>query len=734
MAKATPVIAAFNAGEWSPLLDGRVDLQGYSASGSAVENFIPTVQGPLIRRGGTRFVAEVEDSAERSWLVPFIRSRSVAYVIEFGDEICRFYTDRAQVVSGTPYEIVSPYTAAELVNSQGEFMLDFVQSADVLYITSRNGDRNIRKLSRTSSTSWAFSTLQPDDGPFAELNATSATIYASAATGAGITLTASTSVFTANDVGSLIRLEQENLATDAWVTGTGYTAGDFVRSEGHEYEAANSATSGTSIPVHTYGKVSDGGVEWTYRSSGYGVARITAQGGTTATATVLKRFPESVVGSGNPTTLWRFGAWSLRNGLPETVSFFNERLCFGRGQSVFMSEVANFESFSPDRAGEILPESAVTVTIQSAEVNDIMALVETKGALGVHTEGGEAQIGSLTDSEPFGPGNIRVSVSSAYGSRPVKPVRVGEATLFLQASGKKVRETVFDIQVDNLVSRDMTVRAEHITAPRVTAMARQEEPHQLVWMVRSDGQLVCLTYDRTQEVRGWARHIIGGDAVVESAAVIPSPDGTRDDLWLIARRTIDGGTVRYVEYVTGGHEGDLEDATFLDCSLTYDGSAATTISGLDHLEGETVCVLADGATHPDATVSGGEITLARSASVVQVGYCPPCVWGSNRLEAGASDGTAQTKTKRITDVAFRVFETLGGSAGPSRTETDDIPDLNYRWAGTGMGSGPDAFTGDALVEWPAGYETDGRIWYVNATAFPVTLIAAVPQVVTQEAR
>lgn len=740
MAKATPIITAFNGGEWSPLLDGRTDLQGYTASATTIENFLCTVQGPLVRRGGTRFVEEVEDSANRSWLVPFVRSRSVAYVIEFADSVCRFYFNRAHVIDGgSAYELASPYSAASLVNEAGEFNLDIVQSGDVLYITHRSGEYSPRRLTRTSSTSWVFSTMTPGSGPFSDLNSTSTTVYSDAATGT-VTLTASSSIFTADDVGGLFRIEQQTITTNAWKASTGYTAGDYVRSEGREYLATTTGTSGTTIPTHTNGVVSDGGVEWRYTSAGYGVARITAQSGTTATATVIRRFPQTVVGSGNASELWRFGAWSDRNGYPETVSFFNERLCFGMGQRIDMSEVAAYSSFAPDTAGEILPTSAVSITIQSSQTNDIASLVEGPDLV-VNTGGGEFTIGALTSSEAFGPGNIKVTPASAYGSRSIRALRVGEAVLFVQASARKVREAIFDIQVNNLVARDLTVRSEHITAPSVVSMVRQEEPFQLVWFVRSDGQLCCLTYDRTQEVRGWSRQVIGGafnggSAVVESAAVIPSPDGSRDDLWLIVKRTVNGATVRYIEYVTAAIEAGqgAEESFYVDCGLTYDGAAATVISGLDHLEGETVNILADGATHPQRTVSGGAITLDRATEVAQIGLPQVAIWGSSRTDAGASDGSAQTKTKRITDVSFRVLNTLGGSAGPSLSNMDAIPGLMYRSAATPMDSGPGLVTGDVTLDWPGGYETDGRIYYRNADPLPVTLVAAVAQVVTQEAR
>ncbi len=816
MAKATPIIGALNAGEWSPLLEGRTDLQGYGASCHKLENFIPLVQGPAERRGGTMHVRAVKDMSDRTWLVPFKRSLTTSYQIEFGDQYCRFYFDRSPVLTGSgssitgatqanpivitsashpyvngddvfisgvggmteingrwfkvankatntfelttiygdnvdgtgytaytsggtidkPYEIASPYTAANLVNAEGEFNLDYVQSADVLYITDRAGAIAPRKLSRTSATSWSFSTLEPDTGPFEDINATSTTMYVSAATGVGITITASSSVFTADHVGAIVRIDQQIVTSTApWEASKAYSAGAFVRSNGKEYEAANSATSGTSAPGHTSGTVSDGAVNWIYRSPGYGIARITAQAGTSATADVLTRFPQTLVGSGNASEIWRFGAWSDAAGYPETVTFFRERLCFGQGQRLDMSASADFENFSPDSFGEVLPDSAVSVTMQSSEVNDITALAEGD-TLVVFTEGAEFTVDSLTTSEPFGPNNVKVARQSGYGARPGRPSRVGEAVLFIQGSGRKARELTYDIQVDNLVARDMTIRAEHIAYPRLTQMARQEEPYQVNWFVRSDGVLVVFTYDNTQEVRGWARQTIGGSGEVECVSVIPAPDGSRDDVWLIVKRTINGQTARFVEYVTPAFQtgDDLDDATYFDSGLTYDSTAATVIYGLDHLEGETVKILADGTSHPDKAVSAGTVTLDRSASTVQIGFVAPCIYASHRSDAGARDGTSQAKTKRITDVAFRVLNTLGGQAGPSLTVLDDIPDLTYRAPATPMDGGPGVYTGDAFMSWPGGYETDGRIWYYNASGFPATLVAVVPQVHTQEQR
>ena len=816
MAKTSPILNALNAGEWSPLLAGRTDIQGYTASASVLENFIPKIQGPITRRGGLGFVRAVKNSVNRTWLVPFVKSRTTAYQVEFGDLYCRFYYQKSAVVTGSPsgitgataaspvvitsaghpfsdgddifvydvtgmvelnnrwfkvansaantyelttihgdnvdgtgyttyagggqadepYEIVSPYSAAALASSDGELNIDFVQTGDVIYITDRAGVLAPRKLSRTSTTSWAFATVDPDTGPWLDINATTTSMYVSGATGT-ITVTASTSVFTASDIGSLIRIDQEEItASLPWKTGTAYNSGDFVRSEGKEYEATNSATSGTTIPSHTSGTVSDGAVTWIYRSPGYGIARITAQAGTTATATVLTRFPQTTIGSGNVSTLWRKGAWSIANGYPTCVTFFRERLCFGHGQDVYASVAASFEDFSIDNFGEVLAESSIRVTVQSSEANEIVGLSEGS-VLIITTVGAEFTLDAPATSEPFGPNNVRVANQTSYGAKAIRPIRVGPSSVFVQASGRKVRATSWDDYVKNLTAPDMTVRASHIALPRITAMTMQEEPHQTIWSVRSDGVLLSFAFDQSQDVRAWARHPVAGTAaVVESVSVIPSTTGDRDDLWVIVSRTINGGTYRYIEvmnpeYLTGDAQ---EDAKYADALLTYDGTAATTVYGLDHLEGETVGVLADGAGSPNLVVANGEITAGTAASVMQIGLRYSSKYASNNIDADAEDGTGQGKTKRITDCAFRVLESLGGRGGPNEANLDDIPDLTYRAPGTPMGSPPSLFTGDALLSWPGGYETDAKMWYVNDSMFPATVLAVLPQVKVQEKR
>lgn len=743
MPKASPIQSSFNAGEFSPEIDGRVDIAKYASACSRMENFFPMVQGPARRRGGTYFVAEVKASANQTWLARFEFNTTQAYVLEFGNLYVRFYTDNGVLESApsVPLEVATPWTSADMVNSDGGFALQMVQSGDVLYIC--HPSYAPRKLSRTGATSWTLSTVEPTGGPFDDYDPDqTTTVYASAATGA-VTLTASAATFASSDVGRLIYLEQKKAnSIKAWETNKSITAGDLRRSDGKTYEALNTATTGNVKPTHTVGAVYDGdtGVQWEFRDPGYGWARITAfSSSTVVSATVLSRLPSETVGSGNATTRWAFGSWGSVPGYPSHVTFFRNRLAFARARDrkLWFSVAGDYEDFRDrDEGGLVTADMAVTLTVESDDSNQIQYMIPA-AALIIGTAGGEHSCLEQTDADPFGPANAKIVKSSDFGSRGVQPVRVGTSILFMQRSGRKLREISYDALQDGYKSLDMSVLAGHIVpaGKSIVQMAYQKEPHSIVWMARSDGLLVGLTFNREQyqdpPFGGWHRHPIGGDGVVESIVTVPSPDNDRDDVWMIVRRTINGVSKRYVERMVAEIEsGDNQaDAFYVDCGLTYSGVPATTISGLGHLEGEVVDILADGATHPQRTVASGAITLQLAAAKVHVGLPCPAKLATMRINAGSADGTAQGKTKRLHQVKIRLLETLGGKLGPSETSLDEIM---FRSSGDPMDAPPPLFTGDKAVPWRGGYETDGFIWYVNDQPLPATVIAIMPSVVTQD--
>jgi hypothetical protein len=337
---------------------------------------------------------------------------------------------------------------------------------------------------------------------------------------------------------------------------------------------------------------------------------------------------------------------------------------------------------------------------------------------------------------------VSAKQSTRYGSSNVAAVQIGKAVAFVQRSGRKVRELAYFFDVDGFRSPELTTIAEHIHGgSSIKELAYQKEPQSVLWAPRNDGVLLGMTYEREFDTLkvGWHRHALGGHAdsgdtvhaLVESAAVTPSADGSREELWLVVRRHINGGTKRYVEYMTKFfEEADAqEDAFFVDCGLTYDSSSTSTISGLFHLEGESVTILADGAVQPNKTVANGKITLELAASVVQVGFSYNSDAKTLRFEAGAADGTALGKKRRTHRIAFLVRRLLGFKFG---YDSSSLNTHTFFEAGDDLNEAVTLFSGVIKDTTEQDYDFDNQIFWRQDQPLPGVVLAVAPQLHTQD--
>ena len=599
MAKASPLITSFNAGEFSPLMAGRPDIKFWGNACRKMRNFLPTIQGPARKRPGTYWVAETKTSSQRSWLWEFEYNTTLSYVMEIGNLYIRFFAGHGPV--GAPFEVTTPYATADLTRSDGMFALRFVQTGDVQYIVHR--DFKQRKLTRTGPATFTLSELTARGGPFKHIDPSQTiTVVASANTGV-VSLTASSSIFLAGHVGALFKLEQRNLDTIAqWEAGKTIAINDVRRSDGKNYLAKTAGTTGSIRPIHSRGTVTDGnaGIQWEFLDKGEGYGIITSvTSGTLAAMSVVERIPDGATAL-NTTTRWAFGAWSDVDGWPDATTIYAERLVMARGTEVWLSVAGDYENFAAkDSGGLVTADMAMSLDITSDKTNDIEWLAPTDNALLVGTSGDEHAITPVTDSEPFGPDNVRSRKQSEFGSRHAPITRVGNGILFVQQSGRKLRDMQYTIDRDGWKSPDATVLSEHITRSGIVDTAFVQEPDSVLWCVLGNGSLVGYTIDRDQEVRGWHPHRIGGYsdaaqsqfAVVESVASKPTPAGDQNELWMIVRRFINGVTVRHVEYMVPHHtKGDDPDrAHYVDCGLTLNATRAAilTVDPTAQIEGGT---------------------------------------------------------------------------------------------------------------------------------------------------
>jgi hypothetical protein len=456
---------------------------------------------------------------------------------------------------------------------------------------------------------------------------------------------------------------------------------------------------------------------------------------------------ESSFKSATASTDWRLGIWSPRTGFPRTATFFQDRLSFAGGLDalprVDFSKSGDYPNFAPTGIdGTVSDASAIGVSITGSDVQDVSWLASQEKALLVGTPGGVTRLGPATESAAMSPTNIAARPFSVYGSSTIEPVKAGRSTVYSQRGGRALRAVGYDLLVDGFSTDDLSLGAQHIAEIGLGQMAYQTYPNGQMWVVGADGTLVGITYShpnsKDQPVPGWQRHILGGafggsTAVVESVAVIPSPDGTSEDVWLVVKRTIDGATVRYIEWMKAPYEDGsvLEDKYFVDCGTTYTGASTTTISGLDYLEGQVVKIVIGGATHPDKTVTSGAVTLdyASGGDKVHVGLGYVARGKHLRFDAGAQDGTSVGKTQRAHRVNFDLFETVNLKIGRSFDELYAMP---FRDSTMPAGDPITPFTGIKSWNWPGGYSMDERICWQHDDPLPFTLRAVAPQINTQD--
>jgi len=924
MPRTTAALNSFVSGEFSAKLDGRTDFEKYASGCKTLENMLVHPQGAAARRVGTQFISEVKTSSAKTRLIPFEFSTTQTYVLEFGNTYIRMFKDKGQITEGDVtvtaitkanpgvvtatshgyadgdivilssvvgmtevngktfkvsnkatntfelenvdgadvdtsdfttyssggdankiYEIVSPYLTAEL------FELKFAQSADVMYITHPNHE--VMKLSRTGHTAWTLTEVAFTDGPYLATNTTDTTLTpASASVGIGVDITAS--------------------AVTGINSGAGFQTTDVGR-----------------ILKFNSGK-----------------AIITARTNTTVVvATITTAFTNT-----DATAAFNLGAFSDTTGHPSCVSFFEQRLVFAgttdEPQTLYFSKSGDYENMTTGTNAD----DAMVYTIASNQVNKIRYLKAVRTLL-IGTTGGEFSVSADGTDAAVTPTNVTIKRQSSFGAANVDAQPAGNAVLFLQRAKRKIRELAYNYDSDGYVAPDLTILNETVTNSGITEMAYQQAPDSILWCVRDDGVLAGLTYQRTDNVVAWHRHIIGGksdtgkniiqqkinftangtivngttnsitlashglatndpiyyyaavnpitgissgslyyvittdantiklsltaalsaagtaisltapstastqsiyqgvnissnviysaahglktgdiifydnvgttigglsentsyyvsrvddnqfklysdsnlvnvvsltsahtseqvdnilqNAKVESVATI-SGDLNEDELWIISQRWVNGAVRRFVECFSDFDfdETAPEDFKFLDSHLSYSGVAVSSLSGLDHLEGETVSILADGATHATKVVSSGAISLDRAATKVVVGLPYSSVLQTMRIEGGAGqyEGTAQGKIKRISKVVLRLFETVGAKVGPSLDNLETVP---FRTTSGAMDLPVSTFlAGDKEVEFADDYNTDGFIFVKQEQPLPLTILALYPTIVTND--
>lgn len=631
---------SFSGGEITPEMYGQLTDAKFQTGLATCRNFIVLPHGPVANRPGTRFVRAVKDSTKRTRLLPFTYNNTQTMVIELGAGYFRFHTQGSTLLSaGVPYEVSNSYAEADL------FDIHYVQSADVLTLVHPGYPP--AELRRLGATSWTYTTITFASGLAAP---TSVTATATPAT-----------------VDPAITWRPAATTQEYVVTAVG--------SDGIE-ESLQSATASCSNNLLETGAYNT--IAWTASTGAqrYNVYRrssgLWGYIGQTDTTSFKDGGDDGYIRPDLSTTPpIGTNPFDATNKYPGAVSYFEQRRVFAGAnnlpQSVWMTRTGTENNMNYSLP--VRDDDSITFKLAAREANQIRHLVPL-GDLVLLTAAAEWRL-NAGGADAVTPVSISVRAQSYVGANMVQPVVVNNTVLYAAARGGHMREMAYNWQASGYLTGDMSLRAPHLfDGYQLVDMAYAKSPVPVVWAVSSSGKLLGVTYVPEQQVGAWHQH--DTDGTFESVAVVS--EGEEDAVYVVVRRSLNGSNVRCVERFASRQFTDAEDAFFVDCGGTYSGSPATTISGLSHLNGEIVSILADGAVMPQQVVAGGAVTLPVAASTVHVGLPIEADFKTLPL-ALEIPGAGQGRPKNVNRVYLRVNRSSGIFAGP---DTDTLTEFKQR--------------------------------------------------------
>ena len=739
---------SFAAGEISPEVANRVDLDKYNSAVLKARNCHIRPYGPIYKRPGMRFIVRTKYNDKKSILVPFNgATANDDYLLEIGHQYIRVH-------KGGQYlgvELATPFTENILSN------LRFTQSADTLFIAS--GDYPVKKLVRYSDTSWGFSDFTISDQYYdiSIIESDEDNTITPSGTSGSITLTSRDNLFTADMVGTNILLKQE-VPTQEVSTSNGTTASIYAG------EGWKVITHGTWTGTVTVQRSTDNSTWETYRqytgkndfnpsesgsvSEGYylrvvcsissgtceaslsrlpysqeGTAKITGYtNAKSVTASVTKSF-----GTTSPSKVYSFGVWSPKFGYPKTIAFFQDRLCFGGSKAqpymLWMSRSGDYANFSVEKvSGTVTDDSAVAVGLLSRKQFQIKHLLASTDLI-ILTAGNEWII---SGNDVVTPSNINAKMQTTRGCSDVEPIAVGGRIVFIQGRGSTVRDMGYSFETDSYGGNDLTIFAKHIIhGVQIEDAAYKQEPDSTLYMVRSDGTMACLAYIYDQKVYAWST--IDTEGEIEAVSVIQ--EGDEDSVYVIVKRIVNGAVVRNIECFNNNDNTctDPDCYIMLDCATKITGTEETAAStfNVPSLANLTINVLADDRFFENIIVdSNGNFSLPMQAVNVVAGLPYTMEIELPNVEIKTGDGTMQGRKKQISGCTLRLSNTLGGEIGNDGSLLDMIPyDENSTTYKLSL------YSGDKEIALPiGGFNIEGRVLIRSNEPFPFNLLMAVREV------
>lgn len=736
------LLRSFAGGEITPELAGRLDLTKYQTGLSLARNFITLPHGPATRRPGFEFINEAKDSTRAVRLIPFSFSATQTVVLEFGHQYIRFHLDGATLLEASK-AVVSIAGSTVTVTAHG------YATGDWVYI----GGRYHKATSTGANT---FTTADLWGAATTAAGATAARVYTLATSYADV------------DLFDLHYAQDSDVIT---ITHPSYAASELKRL---------GATNWTLTPVSfapTLAAPAAPSVIVTAPTAGnpspceYCVTAVAADGVTESLASASTTVSNDLSIAGNYNTL----SWSAVTGASRYYVYKRRGGGFGyMGQTTTLS--ANDDNILPDTsqsppediidlntgagdypaattyheqrrwfAGTNLKTQVMWATrtgtntnltsslpsrdadgmelrVASSQNNQIRHLVPLSDLIAL-TQGGEFRV--FADSAPaITPTSVSIKPQGYSGANNVQPVVTSGSVLYVQAQGSRIRELAYNWETNMYRSIDISIMAPHrFNGHTITQLAFARAPDPTLWGIRDDGTLLGMTYVPDQQVYGWHGH--DTDGAFESCCTVA--EDNEDVLYVVVKRSVNGRDVRYVERLRTRIFTAQADAFYVDAGLTYVGAPVTALSGLHHLEGETVDILADGAVETRQVVTGGAVTLTTAASTVHVGRPITADLRTLPLAVEGLGASGQGTVKNVNKVHLRVSQSSVVKVGPTFDRLREYP---ARAITDPYGSPPALRDGELSLAIDPSWNQDGAICVRQDLPLPLTVLSMALEVQT----
>lgn len=434
---------------------------------------------------------------------------------------------------------------------------------------------------------------------------------------------------------------------------------------------------------------------------------------------VVKGTVKKQLASTDETRDFAFAAWNGEKGYPSATGFYEDRLVFagskGFPQTFWTSKTGDYYNF-----GTSIPsadDDGITATLNGGQMNGIKAIIAF-GEMLLLTAGGEFKVSgggkAITGS------NVLSQPQEYRGVSDVNPVTIGSRIIYVQHQGNIIRDLAYSYDVDKYTGDDLNLLASHLfEGHKIISMTYQQIPNSIVWCVRDDGLLLGLTYIKEQDIYAWHQHTTAGGKFVSVCNIGGS---TEDKLYAVIER----GGQYYVEIMESRDKStNVEDQFFVDSGITYEGEATDEISGLEHLEGYTVAILADGNVLPQQTVENGKVFLGNKYKKVHVGLPIDAEIKTLPIDFTAQDGTYLSRKKRIAAVTLLLKDSRGGLFGMKENELDEFKWCSNEAYGEPIGLQTGKFK---VTIKSATYDETQQIIIKQPDPLPMTVLSLIPEI------